>query len=151
MPFAAGPVKDALHTLLGALVGPGTLVSYGPPGTHQPPDIVAVMGQRQSLAVGPMSPQRRQDETVETDVVVSCFRSGGPEAQQVATEAAYALGSLILDHFKSAPNETLGGACREARVTAGELVESVAAPMSGAGVAGRTADLTLTVVTVTRI
>jgi hypothetical protein len=70
-----------------------------------------------------MSPSRPVEELVEMDLTISCYRPGGTEVQQDATEAAFVMLGTFRDHFKTRPNETLGGACRTARVTNYDLFE----------------------------
>ena len=144
-------VKAALVALAETLWPAPSLASYGAPGTYQPDEIVAVMGQRFEVTRPTMGTGRSREEAVETDVVFSVFVPGAEEAQRAATERAYAMSLELDDHFRVAPQETLGGACREAWTTRGELVESrvTASPKSG-NVAGRVAELTVTVTTLAR-
>lgn len=101
------------------------LVTYGLPGTSRPDEIVAVMGATTNVERGAMAPARRRREEVETVVVISVSRSGNESVQQVVTERAYELLDLLVEYLRVSPNESLGGACREARVTEHELEESV--------------------------
>lgn len=143
----SGPaVKAALVTLFGTLY-PDALASYGVPGAFQPDEIAAVMDQRFEVSRPTMGTGRSREEAVETVVVFSVFVSGDESSQRVATERAYAMCLALDEHFRTGPQETLGGSCREAWVTSGELAESVVTPPpgGGSGVTGRVAELSVTV------
>ena len=152
MGYSAGDVKAALITTLTTLFPSPTLVSYGAPGAYQPDEIVAVGEQRFEVTRPTMGTNRSREEAVETDVTFSVFSSGGDTAQQVATERVYAMALALDEHFRTKPNETLGGACRDAWVTGGDLREAKAtpSPAAGSGVSGRVSELTVTVTTVAR-
>ena len=148
MPSSAPTVKAALLALLESLYTSPTLVCWGPPSTYQPSDIVSIGNQVISFGAAPMATTRPREEIVETAVTVSSFAA---DSQQVATERAFELYDVLADHFKTGPNETLGGACREAFVSGFEVEEFVTSPAVGGGVMGRTTAITATVTTRTRI
>lgn len=102
---------------------PDTQITYGMPGSFEGQDVVTVGNARVVNDVPVMSNARRVEEVIELQVLLSCYRPGGPEAQQQATEAVYGLYSTLRDYFRTAPNETLGGNCRESRVTSHDLIE----------------------------
>jgi hypothetical protein len=110
-------------TVLPTLFPPPAQVTYGLPGSFEGNDMVTVGNARVTCETPVMGSARRVEEGIELSVMISCYRAGGPEAQQQATEAAYAMYSTFRDHFRATGNETLGGACREARVTSHELIE----------------------------
>ena len=114
--------KAALVTLLTGLF-PGAQVSYGLPGTYMQADIIVVgngSARSEQQVMGTSRP-RREEATIE--VTFSCFRGGGQESQQEATEAAFALAGVFADHFRTQGNETLSGACSNAWVTGYDLFE----------------------------
>ena len=152
MSTSAPAVKAALVAACEVLFPAPALVSYGRPGTYQPDEIVAVMGQRTVNTRGAMSPARQREETVETVVVFSVYRPGDQSQQQDATERAYAMCDDLTEYLRTSPNEALGGACREARVTSHELVESaVTVPGDPSRVTGRTAEIEAVVTSTARV
>ena len=148
MPSSAPVVKARLVALMESLFDSLTLVCWGPPSTYQPQDIVSVGGQVIEFGAAPMAPTRPREEIVQTAVTFSSFTT---DEQSVATLRAFELYDVLADHFKTAPNETLGGACREAIVSGFEVEEFVTSPAVGSGVMGRTTAITATVTTRTRI
>ena len=148
MPSSAPTVKAALVALMRSLYAEPTLVCWGPPTSYQPADIVSVGGQVVEFGAAPMAPTRPREEIVQTAVTFSSFTAS---EQQVATVRAFELYDVLADHFKTGPNETLGGACREAFVSGLEVEEFVTSPAVGGGVMGRTTAITATVTTRTRI
>ena len=148
MPSSAPTVKAALVALMTSLYDSPTLVCWGPPTSYQPADIVSVGGQVVEFGAAPMAPTRPREEIVQTAVTFSSFTAS---EQQVATARAFELYDVLADHFKTGPNETLGGSCREAFVSGLEVEEFVTSPAVGSGVMGRTTAITATVTTRTRI
>ena len=148
MPSSAPTVKAALVALMTSLYDSPTLVCWGPPTSCQPADIVSVGGQVVEFGAAPMAPTRPREEIVQTAVTFSSFTAG---EQSTATARAFELYDVLADHFKTGPNETLGGACREAFVSGLEVEEFVTSPAVGGGVMGRTTAITATVTTRTRI
>ncbi|MBT9255377.1 hypothetical protein KMZ30_07300 [Phycicoccus sp. KQZ13P-1] len=139
-------MKSAVVTVCRALFPSPVLVVYGRPGPYTADDMVLVLGQTLVADVATMTPSRTQEETVTTTVVFSVFRGGEvTTVQQQATERAYEMATAFADHFKTRPNETLAGACREARVTGMSLAE---APMTAADdrtvILGALAEVTVT-------
>ncbi len=118
-----GIKRYLFETVLPTLFPAPALITYGIPGSFEADDIITVGNARVTDGVPVMGSARRTEELIELTVLISCYRAGGPEAQIVATEAAYALYTTLRDHFRGTGNETLGGACREARVTSHELSE----------------------------
>lgn len=141
----SGPaVKAALIDLFRTLY-PDAYASYGMPGAYQPDEIAAVLNQRFEMTRPTYGTGRSREESVETDVVFSVLVPGGEEAQQAATERAYAMALALDEHFRTKPQETLGNSCRDAWITEGELSEdkSVPDPRTGEGVVGRIANVTV--------
>lgn len=155
MTSSAPAVKAALKAQLATLFPPPVVVSYGLPGAHIPDEIIVVGDQNVEVGRPTMGTARSREEVVETVVTVSIYRTGDETVQQVATERAWEVFDSLSQWFRTKPNETLGGACREAWVTSGALVESVVHeqgtedgddlyPM------GRAADLTVVVTSLNR-
>lgn len=147
MGSTAPQIKLALLAELDALYSAPVQVVYGPPGPEQEDDIVCVGNARSSQELATMSPQRRREETVDVDVIVSCYRGGGTESQQPVTERAYALLADLEDHLQGAGYD-LGGAVRLARVTSHELVEAAEPDVLAKG---RVSEITATVTCHVRI
>lgn len=117
-------VKAALvSTVLPALF-PDAQVTYGPPGSWLSEVVVAVGNAVVESTQQVMGTRRPRREDAEVEVVLSVFQAGGPEAQQAATEAAFSLLGTLADYFRTQGNETLGGACDNAMITAYALDES---------------------------
>lgn len=148
MPSSAPAVKAGLMTLLTSLYSDPTTVHWGPPTTFQPAEIVSVGGQVVEFGAAPMAPTRPREEIVQTVVTFSVFTA---DDQRTATLRAFELYDVLADHFKTGPNETLSGACREAFVSGFEVEEFVTSPAIGSGVRGRTTAIAATVTTRTRI
>jgi hypothetical protein len=150
MSTAAPAFKLALYN---ACVGlyPSALVTYGHPGAQSVDDMVGVMNVTSDQEVGPLSPQRRREETLTVEVIFSCWRGGAD--QRTVTEAAYALLASLENYLQdtgvSASTQiTLGGTVRDARVMGHELAETEdPADMA----LGRLAEITATVTARARI
>lgn len=118
---------DALYTACGTIFvastapdGSPVYVSYGDPGQYQPSAIVAVMdcGQSQNVDRPTLSTNRTREMVAEISVLFSVYTPGGPEAYQPSLDSCTALVRLLEDYFRVSPNEHLGGACRDAWVSA---------------------------------
>lgn len=147
-------VKRALVSTLQGLytdLTPQPLISYGDPGTYQPNQIVAVMGATTVYERPTMSTARPREEVMVVEVVMSVFAPGTETQQQTATEAAYVLHDRFADYFKTKPNETLGGACREAWVSGHDLTESQAINPQSNAITGRIAEIRAQVTVRTRV
>lgn len=112
-----------VDTLLPSLFSADVAVFYGLPVGYQPADIVAVLDGRAEATQPVFGTTRPIEERGSVDILISSFRGGGPEAQRLATEAAFALHDTLRDYFKTAPHENLGGAVRTAGISAVELLE----------------------------
>jgi hypothetical protein len=126
---SAPTVKAALFTELETLFPDPIQVAYGDPGSDVQNQIVSVGTMRADLAMANMGrrPLRSRDETLQIDVLFSVFSGGVDiEAQQLATEAAYALLGTFMDWVATVGNETVAGSCRNAWVASHSLEEAVA-------------------------
>lgn len=112
-----------VSTVLPALF-PSAQIIYGPPGGWLSEIVASVGNAIVESTQNVMGTRRPRREDAELDVVLSVFQAGGPEAQQVATELAFALLGDFADYFRTAGNEALGGACDNAFVSAYSLDES---------------------------
>jgi len=152
MPSASPGVLAAVVTLLGTLYpGQEVLVCYGQPGSYQP-DIIISLGDVRTLITRPVSGTNRpREEASELDITWSVFVAGDETQQVVAQDLAYGLRNTFADYFKTKPNETLGGACREAWVS-GDTYEPATSvdPETGDPV-GRVATLTSVLTFLTRV
>lgn len=131
--------------------GAKVLVSMGDPGQYQAATIVAVgVDIRLPITRPTAGTGRSREQAAEIDVVISVYVPGGEEAQATANNAALTLQGLLETHFRTKPNEELGGACREAFPSNAHLVPSVAFqtfddPQVAPVVTGRIAENTVTV------
>jgi hypothetical protein len=95
-----------------------TLVSFGDPGAYQPDVIVAVMGGRIPVGRPTAAPTRPRDKTCEVNVIISVYVPGSDGASQTsAWTIAQTMSDQLEGYFRTSPNETLSGACREAWVS----------------------------------
>lgn len=119
--------KAALYALCQTLYAgqaPEVTVTYGLPGTFLATDIVAVTDVDTRVSRPTMGGNRSREEDSTFVVVISVFRFGDQTQQQVATERAFELMNLLAQHFRSAPNETLGATSRDVWVESYSLTES---------------------------
>jgi hypothetical protein len=154
MPSALPAVKAQLvTTTLPALFPEPVLVSYGPPGPRQPDVIIGVGNAEVQIERPTASPSRPREEVFTLEVIFSVFSGGDETVQQAVTELAFTLLGTFADFFKTRPNETLGGTCREAWVSSYVLEESAAfaPPEDGGGVSGRVAEITSVLTVKSRI
>lgn len=117
-------VPQAKSYLVGTLLPslfPTAVVSYGLPDGYDDADLICVTNAREVDTQPVYGTTRPVEERGEIDLLISCYRAGG--TQQQATEAAYAIRDSLRSHFRTSPNERLGGAVRAAAVTAAELFE----------------------------
>ncbi len=102
---AAPALKAALVAALTTLFPSPVLVTYGPPGTDEPDDIVSVLDVTVASAVdSPLMTGRTEEITV--TVVFSCV--SGDDDQQVVTERAYSMLGDFEDYLRST-DPTIGG------------------------------------------
>lgn len=122
MPSSIPAVRAALVNVMNGLYQAPTLVLYGPSGADLPDEIVGLRGSKVPEIQRPVStPTRIREEVVETEVGFSVWTEDATgEDDQRIYERAFTLLGLLADYFKTKPNETLGGACREALVTSYE-------------------------------
>lgn len=151
-------VRAAAVAVLQGLFPPPTLIVYGAAGSNLADEIVGLGGTTTKIERPTSTTQRTREETVETEVIFSVWTGAGPEQDQVITERAYVMLSAFADYFKTKPNETLSGACREALVTAYDDAGGVGAtyepdPDSPGGfiVTGRLIEITAVLTARTRI
>ncbi len=147
MGSSGGPVKAGLAALAVTLY-PDALVCYGLPTRYPFGAIASIGNQETTVDYGPMSTMRRIEEVIETTVDLSYTVSTTATAQSEATDAAFAMLDQLIEHFQTAPNETLSGACREARVVGWSLVEDTD---EGRIETGRNSTITVTIESKARI
>lgn len=147
--FSPPAVKAALADVARDLFT-DAVVCYGDPGSYVPNTVFSIGDQRFTLTRPVHGTRRSREEEVETEITVTSFFAGGEEAQQLATDEAYGLLFQLDEYFRTAPNETLGGVCRDAWVSEGALVEAKVKAKSGSGISGRLSAVSATVTTVHR-
>lgn len=145
---AAPAVKAALFAMLNtAYAAEAVRVTYGHPGRPDDADIVAAMdvwGEQEWAAMRAGGATR--EESLLLSVALSCYVGGGPEAQQPATERAYALLAILETALRADP--TLGGTVRSAGLLSHEMVEATSPEVL---TRGRVTDISAIVRAVTRI
>lgn len=111
----AGAFKDAFVAIAETIWVPATsavLVSFGHPGQSQPDDIVGFLDVRTEQDFATLGTARERNEIIQLDVLVSCYRGGGPEAEKVASDRAYELLGLLEASVRTT-NITVGGTVME--------------------------------------
>lgn len=101
----------AVRDLMAA--GPDTayvLVAFGQPGTFDPDDIVSIARVSEQQTEATISTNRTRNETITLEVLISCYRGGGPEMEQVASDRAYQLLRMIETQVR-VTDTTVGGTC----------------------------------------
>lgn len=142
-------VRTQLYAVCQSLfTDPSVLVSYGDPGEYQPGVLIAVMQSRGGISSPVMTPRRPREKQLETDVMISVYVAGGPEAQVLADTSAWSYADQLEAYFQIDPNQTLSGACRWCFVTNIQHDPSIAwEPVDGGPevvAAGRVAEITCT-------
>lgn len=127
-PTALADAKAALVAACRTLWTDPVVVFYGPCGTDEPDDYAEVLDLAWDEDEARMSPQRRRWHMFTIEGRVSCYRGGGIEAQQVATEAALTMVGQLADYVQDSgttpsTQTNLGGTVQWVRLTAGELTE----------------------------
>lgn len=121
--FTAAPTfKAALVAAIASVVDTtAVLVTYGHPGQQVAvwDDIVSVAGVTSEQEVAGMGTLRPREETLTATVMISCLRRGGPEQEQVAADAAYALLGAIERQVR-VTDTTVGGTVRDCFLTGHE-------------------------------
>ena len=135
----------AVYNVLAAMFPPPVLVSMGDPGSYQPDVIVAVMGGRYVYETPVMTPARPRERICEVEVIFSVYQPGGDPSQSGAWTLVQTMVDQFDAYFKTAGNETLGGACRNARPTVGQVAFANTRDPESANQTGSTAEVTVTV------
>lgn len=152
MGSAVPALKSALLGVLRTLF-PEARVSYGPPQSlaDQMASVAGASVRHERPTAGGST--RSREEIAEIQVILSVAVAGDGEswddAQQRATEDAYAMLDVLEDHFRDRTATTLGGACRDAIVSSHELAEYKTDADGYA--AGRIGEITATITCRTRI
>lgn len=127
--------------------GAPVLVTLGPSGTNAPAACVLVAeATRQPVTRPTAGTNRSRHKDVEFDVLINVWTGGTESVQQAVVEAVDDLSELLEGYFRVSGQETLGGGCLDAWVSAitGPIPDLTIDPSSGA-VSGRQAESTLTV------
>jgi hypothetical protein len=150
-------VLDALYTSIAAIfagsIGPDTapvLVSFGDPGSYQPSAIVAIMDTTTQISRPTLGPNRSREMAAEVSVIISVYAEGDESTQQVSTDAAFALLTLLEQNLRTSPNERLGGASRDAWVSKADPIATVATDPESGAPTGRVTEIHVIVTTLIR-
>lgn len=108
---AAPAFKAALYDACGSLFAAPVQVAFGHPGLTLEDDVVSVGRVWSTQEAATMGTARSRDEELWCDVTISCYRGGGPEAEQTASDAAFAL-LADLETYTRLTDTTLGGVMR---------------------------------------
>jgi hypothetical protein len=152
MPQSVTAVWSNLYTACQGLFPAPTLVSFGDPGAYQPDVIVAVMGGKIPVARPTMGTNRSREKTCDVEVMISVYIPGDNQQSQVAAwTAAQAMSDQLEAYFRTAGNETLSGACREAYVSDTVVDLSNIRDADSGNQSGSIAEITATVTAYVRI
>lgn len=128
--------------IVAAVADPTVQVTLGFPWPQTAQDIIGVGEVTSAIDYGPMGTQRARDEDVTVQVLVSVFRPGGQEVEQVASDRAYALLDAIEHHLRMT-DPTLGGLLnRKPLLLTGHSMDS--APFADDTAQGRTVEILAT-------
>jgi len=116
---AAATFKAALVTAIKTLVEPEVLVTYGHPGIELADDMIGVTRVAVKQDFATLGTNRTREETLTADVVISCYRGGGPEMEQVVGDRVYDLLGRI-EFYVRRTDTTLGGVVRQCFLTSHE-------------------------------
>lgn len=125
---AVAAAKLALFTACQSLYPDPVVVSYGA-SVDDPDDLVELFDATVvETEDAPLSNLRKRDFMFTITGIISCYRGGGGEAQQVATERALTMLGQLEDWLQDSGTVAtthvgLGGAVRFARVTSWEMHE----------------------------
>lgn len=148
----AATFKNNFFTSVQALMaaGPDTayvLTCFGQPGTLEPEDIVSFGRLSVNQTSATISPNRTRDEMLTLDVDISCYRGGGPEMEQVASDRAYELLRMIEQQVR-VTDTTVGGTVRWCFLTSHDSTGATDPAMLEQG---RAIDITATFTALARI
>ena len=109
------------------------LVSFGDPGQYQPSAIVAIMDTTTQISRPTLGTNRSREMAAEVSVIISVYTPGDESAQQLSTDCAFGLLTVLEGSLRASPGERFGGASRDAWVSKADPVATVATdPESGA-------------------
>jgi hypothetical protein len=140
----------AFTTAYAASTGPDgspVLVSFGDPGSYQPAAIVALMETRIEVGRPTMGTARSREMVAESDLIVSVYAEGDQTRQQVATDSALALVTILEQYLRTSPNEGLGGASYDSWMSQLKVVPSVAYDPASQSPIGRVTECLATITT----
>ena len=162
MPQSIAGVLDTLYTNLTTLFvgqtgtdGSPVLVTFGPPGQYQPSAIVSILDTTTQITRPTMGPNRSREMAADVTAVISVYTPGDETQQQVSTDNAFALLTVLESNLRTAPNERLGGASWDAWVSKADPVATVVYAYSDDPNAppvptGRVTEITVTITTLIR-
>lgn len=145
-------VKDALYAACLALwpTTGATLVSFGPPGSYQPNEIVAVMGSRILVSRPTMGTTRSREEVAVTEIIFSVYVPGDEKAQTTASDRAWAMVGQLSDYLRSGTNPQLGGAAYDSWISEYDDDMQVAIDPNSGSATGRVHEITVFVTSKSR-
>ena len=130
--------------------GSPVLVSFGDPGQYQPSAIVAIMDTTTQISRPTLGPNRSREMAADVSIIISVYTAGDESSQQVSTDAAFALLTVLEQNLRTSPNERLGGASRDAWVSKADPVATVAVDPASGAPTGRVTEIRVTVTALIR-
>ena len=126
------------------------LVSFGDPGQYQPSAIVAIMDTTTAISRPTMGTNRSREMAADVTVVISVYTPGDESAQQVSTDCAFGLLTVLESSLRTSPNERLGGSGRDAWVSKADPIATVATDPASGAPTGRVTEIHVVVTAVIR-
>ena len=140
-------------TIFAGSLGPDgapVLVSFGDPGQYQPSAIVAIMDTTTAISRPTLGTNRSREMAADVSLIISVYTQGDESAQQVSTDAAFALLTILEQNLRTSPNERLGGASRDAWVSKADPIATIAIDPANNLPTGRVTEIHVTVTALIR-
>lgn len=132
-----------VDTLLPAVVPSGVTVYWGLGHGYTEDDSVSVVDGVYASEFPHYGTPRTVEERGQVELVIKAYERGA-DGQRAATERAFVIHDAIRDHFKTAPNEKLGGLVIMSSITDTSLIEDDESVDEDELAAGRLAVVTAT-------
>ncbi len=117
----AGALRSAMRpTIVTAIADATVQVTLGVPWPQTAQDLIGVGRVESQFESATMGPQRSRDETITVEVLISVFRPGGQEQEQITSERAYELLGAIERHLRVV-DPTVGGLVRSCLLSSHQM------------------------------
>jgi hypothetical protein len=117
------------------------LVCFGPPGQYEPSAIVSIGKATTEITRPSQGPNRSREMAAHIEVWFSVYTPGDETQQQVSTDCALGLVTILESNLRTNPNERLGGVCRDAWLSKADPEFTVGVDPATGDPAGRVTDV----------